>query len=842
MSASPSRQGGTGWAARAILWALIVLYIAFFGILTVQKHNAFETTAFDLGNVDQAVWNTRHGRPFAMTNIEGLTNRLGTHVEPILLPISLIYFVWSDPRALLLLQTIVIALGAWPVYLLARRALSHAQDPSPTTARRDVPPWPPNSHFMSQALPLLFAFVYLLFPALQSANVFDFHAVTLAPTFFLFALYCLETERWGGFVVFSVLTMSCKEDMPLMMAMLGLYAVVVRRRWLVGLVTMAVALAWFLVAVGWIMPHFDTQGVSPLSNRYAYLGDSPLEIVITLVTQPGVVLEHLLTAENLVYMRDLLTPVAFLSLLAPQVLMLAVPPLLVNLLSTDGFMHQLEGFHYGAPLVPAVVIAAAYSVAWLIRRLHNAVLTSRTDDSMSVRVSWLLAGVILAASLIYHYGHGYTPLAAGFRGSWPVVTDHHHLGEEMAHSIPADASLAALPYPNPHASQRQQLTMIDRVENGLPAPLHDASYVWLDVTNGWPLHPNDLKTGVEGLLASSYGVEQATDGWLLLRRGAPAKELPDAFYDFARTSDPQPQYPMQLQFLLDGEPVLECLGFDLVLEEPRSDAQSSLSTLQFYWRALQPLPPGLRLYPFYLDDTTGQIIEDTTLRPMIATVWYPPERWQTGEIVVTRTLPWDVGPTYSVGLGVVQGDDWSNVDQRLPIRVESSDQVVRLFDDDTWARLLHVEAGEPIDESRLFAPPAPQHPLDADFGGQIRLLGSDLDYSRSRQDAAASCDLTLYWQAQTRMETSYTVFVQLLDPADKIRAQVDSVPQGGSYPTVWWLPGEIVVDTITLPLPPDTPCGEPNRLIAGLYDPDAGERLPVVGAGTDFVELLPVQD
>ena len=80
-----------------ILWGLIVLYIAYFGTMTVRKHNAFQTTAFDLGNVDQAVWNTRPGRPLAMTNIEGLTNRLGTHVEPILLPISLLYFVWSDP-------------------------------------------------------------------------------------------------------------------------------------------------------------------------------------------------------------------------------------------------------------------------------------------------------------------------------------------------------------------------------------------------------------------------------------------------------------------------------------------------------------------------------------------------------------------------------------------------------------------------------------------------------------------------------------------------------------------------------------------------------------------------
>jgi hypothetical protein len=101
--------------------------------------------------------------------------------------------------------------------------------------------------------------------------------------------------------------------------------------------------------------------------------------------------------------------------------------------------------------------------------------------------------VVLAASLLYHYGHGYTPLAADFGGTWPVVTDHHRLGEEMVGDIPTQASLAALPHPNPHASQRQALSMIDRVEGGLLAPLNEAEYVWLDVTNGWPLHPNDLK-------------------------------------------------------------------------------------------------------------------------------------------------------------------------------------------------------------------------------------------------------------------------------------------------------------------------------------------------------------
>ena len=191
----------------------------------------------------------------------------------------------------------------------------------------------------------------------------------------------------------------------------------------------------------------------------------------------------------------------------------------------------------------------------------------------------------------------------------------------------------------------------------------------------------------------------------------------------------------------------------------------------------------------------------------------------------------------------MQGDDWNDVDQRLPIRVESSDQVIRLFDDDTWARLLHVQNGEPVEERRVFDLPTLQHPLDTDFVGLIRLLGYDLDC----ESQPSTCDLQLYWQAQVPLDASYTVFAHLLDQDGKVRAQVDAVPQGGGYPTIWWLPGQVVADPLTLQLPPDVALdltgAEENaaafRLIVGLYDPANGVRLEVSGTDADYVDLLP---
>jgi hypothetical protein len=98
------------------------------------------------------------------------------------------------------------------------------------------------------------------------------------------------------------------------------------------------------------------------------------------------------------------------------------------------------------------------------------------------------------------------------------------------------------------------------------------------------------------------------------------------------------------------------------------------------------------------------------------------------------------------------------------------------------------------------------------------------------------------------MDTNYTVFVQILDPTGQVRAQVDSVPQGGGYPTIWWLPGEVITDPLTLELPPDIPQDTAYRLIVGLYDPVTGERLTILGSatgsvetGADFVELPPLE-
>ncbi len=76
--------------------------------------------------------------------------------------------------------------------------------------------------------------------------------------------------------------------------------------------------------------------------------------------------------------------------------------------------------------------------------------------------------------------------------------------------------------------------------------------------------------------------------------------------------------------------------------------------------------------------------------------------------------------------------------------------------------------------------------------------------------------------------SDYKVFVHLFDPADeRIVAQHDAMPFDGRYPTSWWVPGEVVSETITL-----SPTGvKPGdyRLAVGLYEPRTATRLVTLG-------------
>ena len=188
------------------LGLFILIYITYFTTASFLRYDNFFTGRFDLGNMDQTVWNTIHGRIFQTTDANGTASisRLAYHADVILVLIAPLYLIWSSPEMLLLLQTVVLGLGAVFVYLIARNIIKN------------------------KGLALTLAAVYLLNPSLQFTNLYDFHAVVLGTTLLLGTFYFFLKRKYFLFIFFAILSGLTKEDIWAIIAIFGL-AIIIRK-------------------------------------------------------------------------------------------------------------------------------------------------------------------------------------------------------------------------------------------------------------------------------------------------------------------------------------------------------------------------------------------------------------------------------------------------------------------------------------------------------------------------------------------------------------------------------------------------------------------------------------
>lgn len=119
------------------------------------------------------------------------------------------------------------------------------------------------------------------------------------------------------------------------------------------------------------------------------------------------------------------------------------------------------------------------------------------------------------------------------------------------------------------------------------------------------------------------------------------------------------------------------------------------------------------------------------------------------------------------------------------------------------------------------------------FNDRIALLGVEL--APGNLTPGGQLPVTLTWQGLAELSEDYTVFVQVLDAADRIVGQVDSWPVQGTRPTSTWPPGEVITDPHVVQLSADMLPGS-YRVIVGLYLLATGERLPVVDEAGAAVE------
>jgi uncharacterized membrane protein len=434
-SARP-RQGadGTQRVARALrrhspLGVLLAFFGVVYALLSVLRHDNFETGGWDLGIFDQAIWHWSRFEWPAST-VRGFDNLLGDHFHPILVLAAPVYWVWDDARALLLLQVALFLLSAVPVAIMARKRFG-------------------------QAASLLWTAGYLLFWGVQGAIQFDFHEIAFAVPLISFGLWLTYERRWLPAACCVLALLLVKENLSFLVVAWGV-VFVLSRQWRLGAAVVAAGAAWFLVITKVVMPELS-GGAGFAYWSYTQFGPDAVGAAKTVVTKPWMLVTVAVTpAIKLKTMFLLVAPFAFLTLLSWPAVLLVLTLVAERMLSTNHWYWASDS-HYSATIAPVLAIGALDGLARLRRRYD--VLDRRRGTIAAIAAAVLLLNIGVTAVA------GKAPLRRLTDGAFWHVTADERDGHALIAWLPDDASVTTQSMLVPHISHRQE---IYELQPGLP--------------------------------------------------------------------------------------------------------------------------------------------------------------------------------------------------------------------------------------------------------------------------------------------------------------------------------------------------------------------------------------
>ncbi len=335
-----------------------------FGSYAVLRQHTYLTAGYDLGIFDQAIQAYAHFQAPEVP-LKGLHyNLLGDHFHPIIAVLAPLYWVWDDPRMLLLAQAFLLALSVIPVWRFTRRRLERV----PT---------------------VLVVVGYALCWPLQGMVDFDFHEVAFAVPILAFLIDVVDRYAvkgapsargdggpaggdgrargsWAWVVGLCALLLLVREDMGALVLMVALI-VLLRRRYLLAAVLAVLGVGGYLLATEWVIPTFAASGTFAYWT-YDSLGPNLPAAALHVVRDPLGTLREFLTPVTKTYtlLWAFGATTLFLALFSPYVL-LTLPIFAERFFSSREALWTTE-FHYTGVLAPVLFLGAVDTVGRLRAR------------------------------------------------------------------------------------------------------------------------------------------------------------------------------------------------------------------------------------------------------------------------------------------------------------------------------------------------------------------------------------------------------------------------------------------------------------------------------------------
>jgi uncharacterized membrane protein len=396
-------------------WVVLLVaaaYTAYFTNRTLDIHHGLGTASYDSALYDQGIWlMSRFTAPFV--TLMG-RNLMGDHTSFVLVLMVPVYWVFPSAGALFFVQALMIAAGAVPVYLYARKQL--------------------GSDWMGAVM----ATVYLLHPAVSWTNMENFHPDAFLGVFVAFAIYGALERKWRLYAVFVVLSLLVKEDVSLVIVPLGVWVALKRDR-RIGLLTIAGSIAFMLVAMFVVMR--SLIGV-PTRNGWRIPFGGPSGFVSTLVRNPTQIADHFRSEGRPWYLWQMTSPLAGMFARRPGVAAISLLVLFTNVLSTYWYQFHIQ-YHYSLIAVPALVMGTTYALG----SLPPGGRWGRRQSLSAVAVCAVLAA----------YAWAPFPHTPKDPGHWPPDHPVAVAARDIIADVPAEAVVSAHYAITPHLAHRIEI-------------------------------------------------------------------------------------------------------------------------------------------------------------------------------------------------------------------------------------------------------------------------------------------------------------------------------------------------------------------------------------------------
>jgi len=311
-----------------LFFILSFSYIILFGTLSILKYFSLHSTFFDLGIFENVVWRIAFNGDYYLISFG--------HFQPILLFYSLAYKIFPSPITLLLLQTITIGIGSYPLYKISKK-------------------------YLKGNLPLLVILAYFLYPGVEYGNLFDFHTDHLFMTLMLFGFYFLEENKIKGLIIVSILCLFIKEPLILSLFMFGFYIVIKRRYYKSGIFIIILSAVVFISATYLFIPYF-TKGTSYYNIAFSKLGTSIPDILKNIILNPKLLITEFFSDwKKQLFIFSIFAPVMFIALLSPLELLPVLPVTFIGIITQIPNYYMVRS-HYFASIVPGLFIAFIYGL------------------------------------------------------------------------------------------------------------------------------------------------------------------------------------------------------------------------------------------------------------------------------------------------------------------------------------------------------------------------------------------------------------------------------------------------------------------------------------------------